>query len=604
MRRYSPRLLVLASFLGGALAAGAPAAVQPDVPAEWQTRAEASGFRATSTYDETLAFLRRLEGRLPEMRVLSYGTSAEGRPLPVVVVSRERAFTAAEARKLAKPIVLVVNGIHAGEIDGKDSCLMILRDFALGRRAELLDAATLLVVPIYNVDGHERVSPHNRPNQDGPVEGMGFRTTANGLDLNRDHMKLQSAEARALVGLFNEWRPHLHVDDHVSNGFDHGWVLNYAYTEAPQAPAPVDAWFKNHFPAVAAATRQAGSDIGPYVSLRDEADLGAGFVSSPGIPRFATGYFNLRNRPSILVETHSYKPYRERVLANRDFLVALVSEVGRDPAALRAAVEEAEAAEVALGRAGAAPSEIALAYEVGEADSLRIPVYAWRSEPSVVTGEPFQRQRRGEAGPPTFPWQHRPRVAKSVPRPRGYLVPPGWPQIEQPLKAHGLQVSRLEQPAEVEVETSRLAAPRFAAQTYQGVHQVESVEVTRRVETRRFPAGSLWIPADQPDFEVAAHLLEPEAPDSLLAWGLLSSVLERKEYIDLPVLEDLAREMLKDPAIAAEWESALKDETFAKDAQARQLWWYRRTRYWDQTVGLLPVFRAMKRPQLQVTAWQ
>jgi zinc carboxypeptidase len=601
MGRPASCLPVLVAALVCAAATGA---APQDAPAEWQTRAESSGFRATSSYDETLAFLRRLEGRLPEMRLLFYGTSGEGRPLPVVVVSREKTFTAAEARNLAKPTVLIVNGIHAGEIDGKDACLMILRDLALGRRSGLLDAATLLIVPIYNVDGHERVSPFNRPNQDGPVEGMGFRTTPNGLDLNRDHMKLQSAEARALVALFNEWRPHLHVDDHVSNGFDQAWVVTYAYTEAPQAPAAVDAWFQNHFPAVVAATKKAGSDIGPYVALRDDADLGAGFVSSPGTPRYSTGYFNLRNRPSILIEMHSYKPYRERVLGNRDFLVALLSEIGRDPASLRAAVEDAEAAEIARGRAAAPPSEIALTYDVGEADSLRIPVYAWRTETSVVTGQPYQRQRRGEAGPPSFPWQHRPRVVKSVPRPRGYLVLPGWPQIEQPLRAHGLLVLRLDEPAEIEVETSRLAAPRFAARTYQGVQQVESVEVTRRLEKRRVPAGSLWIPADQPDFEVAANLLEPEAPDSLLSWGLLSSVLERKEYIDLPVLEDLVKEMLKDPKTATEWEAALEDETFAKDAQARQLWWYRRTRHWDETVGLLPVFRTMTRPALRATAWQ
>jgi zinc carboxypeptidase len=601
MGRPASCLPVLVAALVCAAATGA---APQDAPAEWQTRAESSGFRATSSYDETLAFLRRLEGRLPEMRLLFYGTSGEGRPLPVVVVSREKTFTAAEARNLAKPTVLIVNGIHAGEIDGKDACLMILRDLALGRRSGLLDAATLLIVPIYNVDGHERVSPFNRPNQDGPVEGMGFRTTPNGLDLNRDHMKLQSAEARALVALFNEWRPHLHVDDHVSNGFDQAWVVTYAYTEAPQAPAAVDAWFQNHFPAVVAATKKAGSDIGPYVALRDDADLGAGFVSSPGTPRYSTGYFNLRNRPSILIEMHSYKPYRERVLGNRDFLVALLSEIGRDPASLRAAVEDAEAAEIARGRAAAPPSEIALTYDVGEADSLRIPVYAWRTETSVVTGQPYQRQRRGEAGPPSFPWQHRPRVVKSVPRPRGYLVLPDWPQIEQPLRAHGLLVLRLDEPAEIEVETSRLAAPRFAARTYQGVQQVESVEVTRRLEKRRVPAGSLWIPADQPDFEVAANLLEPEAPDSLLSWGLLSSVLERKEYIDLPVLEDLVKEMLKDPKTATEWEAALEDETFAKDAQARQLWWYRRTRHWDETVGLLPVFRTMTRPALRATAWQ
>ena len=571
----------------------AAAADEPAVPSEWLTKAEASGFRATSSYEETLAFLRRLEGRLPQMRLVFYGTSAEGRPLPLVVVSREKAFTAAEARRLAKPIVLIVNGIHAGEIDGKDSCLMILRDLALGRRQELLDAATLLIVPIYNVDGHERVSRFNRANQDGPEEGMGFRTAANGLDLNRDHMKLVTAEARALVGLFNEWRPHLHVDDHVSDGFDHAWVLSYGYAEAPQAAGPVDAWLRAHFPAVVAATTRAGSGMGPYLSLRDEADLAAGFASLPYSPRYATGYFALRNRPSILIETHSYKPYRERVLGNRDFLVSLIAEVGKDPAALRVAVDQAEAETVARGRAGAPASEVALTYGLDETDAIRVPVYAWRPETSVVTGKTYQRQRRGEAGPSELPWQHRPKVTKAVSRPRGYLVLPGWPQIEQPLRAHGLQVLRLDQPVEIDVETERLSAPRFAAQTYQGQTQVASVDVARKLERRRFPAGTLWIPADQPDFEVAAQLLEPEAPDSLVSWGLLSSIFERKEFVDLPVLEGLAADMLKDPKVAAEWQAALKDEAFAKDAQARQLWWHRRTPYWDDTVGLLPVFRSM-----------
>ena len=572
-------------------------AEEPAVPSEWLTKAEASAFRATSSYDETITFLRRIEARLPQMRLLFFGTSAQGRSMPLVVLSREKAFTPAEARHLAKPIVLVVNGVHAGEIDGKDACLMILRDLALGRRQELLDAATLLIVPIYNVDGHERVSRWNRANQDGPVDGMGFRTTTAGLDLNRDHMKLVTPEARALVGLFNEWRPDLHVDDHVSDGFDQAWVLAYGYPEAPQAAAPVDAWLKAHFPAVVDATTRAGSGMGPYVMPKEEADLAAGFVSLPYSPRFATGYFALRNRPSILIETHSYKPYRDRVIGNRDFLVALIAEVGKDPASLRAAVEQAEAATVARGRAGAPPADLALTYGLDETDSLRIPVYAWTSATSVVTGKPFPLPRRGEAGPPQFPWQHRPKIVKTVPRPRGYLVPPGWPQIDAALRGHGLRVLRLDQPAEVEVETSRLSAPRFAPQTYQGLTQVTSVDVARKLETRRFPAGTLWIPADQPDFEVAAQLLEPEAPDSLLSWGLLSTLFERKEFVDLPVMEGLAAEMLKDPRVAAEWQAALNDATFAKDAQARELWWHRRTPYWDETVGLLPAFRLMAAPR-------
>ena len=228
-----------------AAAAGTPAARAGDEhghdagaeaagSAAWQTPAERSGFQSTPSYDETIAFLRRLEARSPALRLGFYGNSGEGRPLPFVVVSREGAFTPQAAQAQDKPIVMIVAGIHAGEIDGKDALLMILRDIALGEASELLDAATLLVVPIYNVDGHERVSPFNRPNQDGPRQGMGFRTTASGLDLNRDHVKLESPEARALVGLFNAWRPHLHVDTHVTDGVDLEWTLTFVLAEAPR----------------------------------------------------------------------------------------------------------------------------------------------------------------------------------------------------------------------------------------------------------------------------------------------------------------------------------------------------------------------------------
>ena len=191
------------------------AVAEQPVPYGWLTPAEKSDFHATPSYDETLAFLRKLETALPEMKLEFYGDSASGRPMPVVILSAERAFTPEAAQALAKPVVMIQNGIHAGEIDGKDASLMLLRDIALGGRRELLAAATLLIVPIYNVDGHERVSPWNRPNQDGPVSGMGFRTTADGHDLNRDYLKLVTPEARNLVRLVNAWQPHLFVDTHA-----------------------------------------------------------------------------------------------------------------------------------------------------------------------------------------------------------------------------------------------------------------------------------------------------------------------------------------------------------------------------------------------------
>jgi hypothetical protein len=590
-------MLLAAALLASPLV---PAA---DVPPDLATRAEASGFRATGRYDETVALLRRLEVLSPFVKVDSFGTSEQGRALPLVVVSKEKAFTAAGARRLDKPVVLIQSGIHAGEIDGKDASLMLLRELATGARPRILDAVTLLLVPIYNVDGHERVSRFNRSQQDGPEEGMGFRTTARGLDLNRDHLKLDSAEARALVALVNAWRPHLHVDNHVSDGFDHAWELGFATAEAPQAAPSVDAWAKQALPAVAEATRAEGHPLGPYLELLSNEDPAKGAITPPYRPRYSTGYFALRNRPSILIETHSHKPFRTRVLANHAWMVALLEEIARRPAALVEAVAEAERRTVALGAPGATPSDAVLrlgpdrddpAAGGGAPDRVRIPVYAWSSATSVVTGAPLTTYERGTLRETEMPWYHTPRVAFAVPRPRGYVVLPGWTPIEQRLRAHGLRVETLPAIADVEVETIRVSDPKLASAPYQGATLVTSMKVSRQTEKRSIPAGALWVPADQPDFEVAVHLLEPDAPDSLLAWGYLSGIFERKEWIDGPELERMATELLKDPKVASEWQAALADPAFAKDASARYQWWSRRTPYWDETIGLVPVLRAMK----------
>lgn len=579
-------------------------AARDEIPEELRTRAEISGFAATSNYDETIDFLKRLQARFPEMYLGFYGSSAQGRPLPFVVISKEKAFTGRKAQKLPKPIVLIQNGIHAGEIDGKDASLMILRDMALGRHREIVDALTLVVLPIYNVDGHERISPYNRPNQDGPRQGMGFRTTASGLDLNRDHLKLSSEEARSLISLVNAWRPHLHVDDHVTDGVDHDWVLTWAWAEAPQAPAPIDAWMRAHMPAVLAATAKAGHRNGPYADLIEGDDPAKGFTSWVGQPRYSSGYFPLRNRPSILVEMHSYKSYERRVLANRDFLLALLAEVARDPASLPRAVAEAESSTIAAGKPDAPPSDVVVSYEQSdEADRIRFPVYAGETRTSVVSGQPLYFYRRGEVREIEVPWYHKPQVARTLPRPRGYLILPGWPQIEERLRGHGLRVEKLAQGAEIEVETMRVSQPQPAPSSYQGLTRVKAA-VARAAEQRKIPAGALWVPADQPDFEVAVQLLEPEAPDSLLSWGLLSTVFEGKEYIDPGVLDGLAAEMLKDAKTAAEWQAALRDEKLAGDPNARYLWWYRRTPYWDEAAGLLPYFRVLRVPALTTRPWQ
>ena len=576
-------------------------AAEEPFPEEWLTVAEKSDFRATSSYEETMAFLRKVQAAAPEIiRVGPFGRSGRGFLLPIVVVSADGAFNPQEIAKTGKPILLLQSCIHAGEVDGKDATMMILRDIALGRRPDLVENVITVFTPIFNADGHENVSPYNRSNQNGPADGSGYRATANGINLNRDFLRLVSPEAKAMVRLVSTLKPHIHVDNHVTNGSDHAWVLTWLVAEAPQLDPGVDAWVEQHLPTVLAKTEEAGHPNGPYVSLVSGSDPAEGMIWDVGLPRYSSGYFPLRNRPSILIEMHAHKPFKDRVYANRSFMEELILEVGRSGKELIEAIDLADKKTIALGEFGADPSDVVVRWGVEEeGEDIVWPAYEWTVEDSLVSGGKRIQYHPGTIREVELEWRHKPMPELTLPRPRGYIVSAGWPQIEEIVAAHGLRSVKIEQSPELEVETIRLSNPAFGSFPYQGVAMVEDFDVSRQTERRKIPIDSLWIPANQPNFEVAVQLFEPEAPDSLVRWGAVSSLFERKIYIGWDILEGLAREMMDDETIRQEWEKALEDPDFAKDPRARYLWWYQRTPFWDETVGLLPVFRVMNTVDLE-----
>ncbi len=587
--------LVVTVLLSIFLAADAGA---NDVPESWQTVAETSDYTATSSYDETIEFLRRVDAASAGIHLGFFGRSGAGRLLPLVIVSSDGAFTPEAATATGKPILLLQSCIHAGEVDGKDASLLILRDMATGR-LPIPEHTIVLFAPIFNADGHERVSIHNRANQNGPVEGMGFRTTANGINLNRDHLRAVTVEMRGLLDVVNRWRPHLHVDNHVTNGSDHGWVLTWMVAEAPTLAAPLDRWLGTTLPVVLEATDRAGHPNGPYVDLKVATDPKKGLSWLWTSPRLSTDYFPLRNRPSILIEMHAHKPFRDRVQANRDFMVALIQTVDNEPNPLVEAVVESEAITVRRGGPDAEPSHIVLRWRPSDTfEMVTWPAARWTVNESVVTGAPHLIFDEGSYEEISVPWYHGQVPDVVLPRPRGYFVLPGWPQIERLITDHGLVARRLPDALKLDVETTRVSNPVFDSTAYQGTTMISDFAISRQTEKREVPAGAVWVPANQPDFEVAVQLFEPEAPDSMLRWGMLSTVFERKEYIGPQKLAELADEMLSDDAIRLQWEEALEDETLAADLTARYLWWYRRTPYWDEEVGLLPIFRVMKIPAL------
>ncbi|HET6373923.1 MAG TPA: M14 family metallopeptidase [Candidatus Polarisedimenticolia bacterium] len=551
----------------------------------WLTRAERTGFIETSRYEETLADCRRLEKDSPLIHVTSFGTSPEGRDLILVIASKDRAFTPAAAAKTGKPIVLIQAGIHAGEIDGKDAGLMLLRDITTGPRlAGLLDHAIILFMPIYNVDGHERFGPYNRINQTGPKE-QGWRTTSRNLNLNRDYVKADAVETRAWLKVFTSWWPDLTIDCHVTDGTDYQYDLTYGFESGPNV-APSVAWWieatvNDH---VVPALTAGGHMPSPYIFLKDDLDPAAGLQSfGPSPPRFSTGYTVLQNRPSFLVETHMLKDYRTRVLVTYDTLVAFLEEVNRDPDALRDAVRAADAL-------AARPGSLPLKYsQTGTKRQVPYKGVEYRREPSEVSGA--MRVTYGKR-PLEMMMEMTEGIALDVviEKPSAYIVPPQWREAIEVLKAHGLKLSRLTTAVTGAFDGYRLTEPVWKSEPFEGRHQVAFKTERLKGQTRTFPAGSIVVPMDQRSSTVASHLLEPQAPDSFVSWGFFDAIFEQKEFAEAYVLETLAREMMqKDPELKAEFEKALSDPNFASSPTKRLDFFYRRSPWWDDRIGLYPV---------------
>ena len=169
-------------------------------PAPLTSTSEQSGWKRTGRYAEAEALCRAFPKAFPgKARCDTLGTSPEGRPLVALVVSQDGTLTADAARRKQRPVVFFQGGIHAGEIDGKDAGYWLLRDALQGKVLPgALKGVTAVFVPVFNLDGHERFGPNHRPNQVGPEE-MGFRTTAQNLNLNRDYAKVDAPEMALLL---------------------------------------------------------------------------------------------------------------------------------------------------------------------------------------------------------------------------------------------------------------------------------------------------------------------------------------------------------------------------------------------------------------------
>ncbi|MDQ3129770.1 MAG: M14 family metallopeptidase, partial [Acidobacteriota bacterium] len=279
----------------------------PNVPKDWQTLAEQTEYRKSWNYADTIGFARKLDDASDKIVYKSFGKSGENRDLPLLIAANDKTFTPADARKKGKAVILIQAGIHSGEIDGKDAGFALFRDIAVTKsRAGLLKDAVLLFVPIYNVDGHELSSPYHRINQNGPDE-TGWRATSAGLNLNRDYMKADAPETRAFLKLWNEWKPDFFFDLHVTDGADFQYNVTYEYAHFSEVSPFIKNWMDEYFDGkIVGEVEKEGNLLTHYLEFGGR-EVTSGIFTFIATPRFATGYAAIRNRPGLLIETHSLK---------------------------------------------------------------------------------------------------------------------------------------------------------------------------------------------------------------------------------------------------------------------------------------------------------
>jgi hypothetical protein len=507
-----------------ALLLAAPPLRAQDVAA-LRTAPERTNYRETTRYDEVVAWLERVAAASPVIALDTFGYTMEGRALPLAIVARGLPNHSAEAvRAAGRTVVYLQGNIHAGEVEGKESLLVLLRELAQGRHQQLLDSLVLLIAPIYNADGNERVRLTNRGAQHGPVGGMGQRPNAQDYDLNRDHMKLESPEARSLVQLMTRYDPHVSIDLHTTNGTRHAYYLTYSPPLHPNTPAPITSLLRDEWLPHVTSTLKQKYDWDYYYYGNVQGDAAArGWYTFDHRPRFNNNYIGLRNRIAILSEAYSYATFQDRITATSRFVEEVLAYAHANAGKIRRVIAEAERTPL-----------------VGQRLAVRADFARSPQQVEILLGEVAEERnpytgaimlRRLDVRRPQRMWEYGTFTATdSETAPAAYLLLPTTPpqvlaQVLSRLEAHGIRSTRVETARTAAAETFRIDSTSVARTEFQG-HRERRVDGAWVAGSVTLPAGAVVVSLDQPLGRLAFTLLEPRSDDGFVNWNFYDAAID------------------------------------------------------------------------------
>lgn len=550
-----------------------------------QTPYELGNKNQTTTYDEAIAFYQQLAKSSPQAKLLTYGSTDFGKPLHLLVLSKNKVFDPAAIRKSNRRILLINNGIHPGEPEGIDASMMLARD--LLKDHQLPDDVVICIIPVYNIDGSFNRSNTSRANQNGP-EAYGFRGNSRNYDLNRDFIKTDSKNSAAFQQIFTTWQPEIFVDTHTSNGADYQYTMTLIPTQKDKLNPVLSGYLtKTMVPALYEKMKQKGFELIPYInSVEETPDAGiTGFLESP---RYSTGYAALHNTIGFMPETHMLKVFKKRVESTYLLLKTYVEIVERDAKLIGENKRKADE-EVAKQK------DFPLSWKLNEKvwDTIAFKGFAAKHKPSTVSGADRLYYDRNEPFTKEIKYWNTFEPQNVVAKPVAYVIPKAWDRVIALLKLNGVNMMQLVADTKLAVDSYYISDYKTASRPYEGHYLHNSVQLVVKQQQIQYYAGDYLIYVNQPQNRYIVETLEPQATDSFFTWNLFDSVLDQKEHFSAYVFEDTATGILKNDANLRnllEQEKA-KDPAFSKNPDAQLEFVYKHSNYYENTHMRYPIAR-------------
>lgn len=552
-----------------------------------KTPFELSGKTETTTYTAAISYYENLAKNYPEAKLLAYGNTDFGKPLHVLVLSRDRIFDPAQIRRQNKRILLINNGIHPGEPEGVDASMMLARD--LLKAGKLPKDVVICIIPLYNIDGSFNRTGTSRANQNGPV-AYGFRGNSKNLDLNRDFIKTDSKNSAAFQLIFNTWQPEIFVDTHTSNGADYQYVMTLIPTQKDKLNPILSGYLTQTLvPDLYTAMEKMGYPMIPYVnSIGATPETGiTGFIDPP---RYSTGYTTLHNTIGFMPETHMLKSYDLRVDATYKLLESYIQIVERDA---RVIGENKRKADEAVAMQKDFPLDWKL--NKTEVNDLTFKGFEAGQKPSTVSGTDRLYYDRTKPYTKTIKEWNKFEPAISVQKPVAYIIPKAWDRVIALLKLNNVKIRELKSDQKIAVESYYIGDFKTGTRPYEGHYLHSAVKLNTVKQNLQYYAGDFAVYANQPVNRYIIETLEPQATDSYFNWNFFDSILDMKEHYSAYVFEDTATELLKNNQ---ELRSALEakksaDPEFAKNGAAQLDFVYKNSDYYEKTHNRYPVARLL-----------